>query len=64
LTSATARTSIHKQRDRVTSAGIRDLIADDLITPQNAALMVIDWARLDTVEEVVQIVLTERLLQQ
>ena len=42
----------------------RDPIADHLITPQNSGLVVIDWARLDTVEEVLQIVLTERLVQQ
>jgi hypothetical protein len=46
------------------STATRDPIADHLITPQNAGLVVIDWARLDTVEEVLQIVLTERLLQQ
>ena len=72
----------------------RDPLADHLITPQNAALVVIDyqpsqiasvrsqaggrpiswvslacelqrdWARQETVADVVQIVLTERLLEE
>jgi hypothetical protein len=47
----------------------RDPRADHLITPDNAALSLAcelqrDWARLETVPQVIQIVLTERLLQE
>lgn len=58
---------------------IRDQVGDHLLTPKNAAMVVLDyqpswvalavelqrdWARLETVQEVVQIVLTERLLKE
>ncbi len=55
---------------------IRDPSSDPLITPQNSALLVIDyqpaqvgavqrdWARQETVADVVEIVLTERLLKE
>ena len=83
----------------MTSQAIRDPLADHLITPQNAALVLIDyqpsqfatvrsmdepllrknivstvkavacelqrdWARLETVPAIVEIVLTDRLLQE
>jgi hypothetical protein len=49
------------------SLPVRDPIADHLLTPQNAALVVIDYQpsqlREETVADIVEIVLTERLLQ-
>lgn len=54
----------------MTSAPVRDPLADQLITPENAALiswvslaceLQRDWARQDTVADVVEIVLTDRL---
>jgi nicotinamidase-related amidase len=78
----------------MTSEGIRDPVTDDLLTPQNAALVVIDyqpsqiqavrsidhdhqpvswvslagelqrdWARVETVPDVVDVVLITRLLK-
>jgi nicotinamidase-related amidase len=57
-------------------APVRDPVGDHLPTPQNAALLVIDyqpsqfagelqrdWARTETVDDVIEIVLTERLLE-
>jgi hypothetical protein len=64
----------------MTSARVRDPLADHLITPQNAALLLIDyqpaqlvslavelqrdWARQDTVAAIIEIVLTDRLLKE
>ena len=55
----------------MTSAPVRDPLADHLITPQNAALRVSlacelqrDWARQDTASAIVEIVLTDRLLKE
>lgn len=48
----------------MTSVPIRDPLADHLITPQNAALtgeLQRDWARVETVAGVVEIVFTDRL---
>jgi nicotinamidase-related amidase len=64
----------------MTSEPIRDPVTDHLLTPQNSALIVVDyqpsqvqtvqsmelqrdWARVETVPEVVNIVLTSRLLK-
>jgi hypothetical protein len=49
------------------SAPIRDQLTDHLITPQNAALEEGNSAtgnRLETVPQIVEIVLTERLLKE
>ena len=57
---------------------VRDPLADHLITPQNSALVLIDyqpevslgcelqrdWTREETVSGIIEIVLTERLLQE
>jgi hypothetical protein len=64
----------------MTSAPVRDPLADHLLTPQNAALLLIDyqpsqlagirfelqrdWARQDTVQAIIEIVLTDRLLKE
>ena len=55
----------------MTSAPVRDPLADHLITPQNAALRVSlacelqrDWARQETASAIVEIVLTDRLLKE
>jgi hypothetical protein len=46
------------------SLPVRDPVADHLLTPQNAACeLQRDWAREETVAEVIDIVLTERLLR-
>ena len=49
---------------------VRDPVGDHLLTPQNAALIVIDyqplqrdWARGETVNDAIEIVLTDRLLK-
>ena len=44
---------------------IRDPVANHLLTPQNAAMFLLqrDWAREKTVADVVEIVLTERMLR-
>jgi len=50
----------------MTSEPIRDPVSDHLLTLQNSALIVIDYqprARVETVPEVVDIVLTSRLLK-
>jgi hypothetical protein len=46
------------------SLPVRDPVGDHLLTPQNAALVVIDYrAREATLADVIEIVLTERLLK-
>ena len=54
----------------MTSAPIRDPLADHLLTPENAAFLFIDYqpsqlgrGPLDTVQAIVEIVLTDRLLK-
>jgi hypothetical protein len=57
----------------MSSNAVRDPLADHLITPQNSALVLIDyqpeqlqrdWTREETVSGIMEIVLTERLLQE
>jgi hypothetical protein len=46
------------------SLRVREPVGDHLLTPHNAALVVINWAREETVAAVIDVVLTERLLKE